>query len=149
MGVSIRQEDFEIKDGVLIKYQGKAQDVQVPDGVTAIGAGTFSDSSLSSIVLPEGLTSIGRRVFQRCDSLRSIIVQSLQPPVLDTELWYLKDEAASTAIEDPLVVFPIPDSILLFLKDTPPPAFIYVPPAALDDYRNTPAGRTTPTGCGP
>jgi hypothetical protein len=36
------QEDFEIKDGVLIKYRGKATDVQIPDGVIAIGYEAFS-----------------------------------------------------------------------------------------------------------
>ena len=34
--------DFEIKDGVLVKYNGNSADVVIPDGVTSIGNGTLS-----------------------------------------------------------------------------------------------------------
>jgi hypothetical protein len=71
----VPQGDFEIKDGVLVKYRGKARDVQIPNGVTSIGEGVFSVCfNLSSITLPAGLTSIGDNAFLGCESLSSIIL---------------------------------------------------------------------------
>jgi hypothetical protein len=60
--------------------------------------------------LPASLTSIGGMAFSECNSLRSIVVQALKPPILYWGLWDL--------------------------WDAPPPTLIYVPPAALDDYLN-------------
>ena len=34
--------DFEIENGVLVKYTGAGGDVVIPDGVTSIGNGAFS-----------------------------------------------------------------------------------------------------------
>ena len=65
--------DFEIENGVLIKYRGSGGDVAVPDGVTSIGDEAFRDcSSLVSIELPESVTSIGYRAFDKCRSLANI-----------------------------------------------------------------------------
>jgi hypothetical protein len=132
-GTSSPQGDFEIKDGVLVKYRGKAKDVRVPDGITGIGKWAFSGceslssitlpvslttigdgafslcKSLGSIILPAGLTSIKNGIFYGCGSLVSIIAQALQPPALHS-LW-------------------LP-------QFAPPAVIIYVPPAALEDYKN-------------
>ena len=67
--------DFEIIDGVLIEYHGKAADVAVPEGVRKIGNCAFFDcSSLTSITIPEGVTSIGDNAFNWCNSLTSITI---------------------------------------------------------------------------
>ena len=51
--------DFQIEDGVLIRYTGKDKDVVIPDGVTRIGAKAFfSCRSLTSITIPDSMTSI-------------------------------------------------------------------------------------------
>ena len=56
--------DFQIEDGVLIRYTGKDKDVVIPDGVTRIGAKAFfSCRSLTSITIPDSVTSIGRSAF--------------------------------------------------------------------------------------
>ena len=36
--------DFDIKDGVLLKYSGRDRDVIVPEGTVAIGEGAFKDN---------------------------------------------------------------------------------------------------------
>jgi hypothetical protein len=71
--MSIQRDDFEIKDGVLVKYRGKTADVRVPDGVTTIGGEAFSEcNSISSIILPVSLTSIGDNAILFCENLVSI-----------------------------------------------------------------------------
>ena len=65
--------DFEIEDGVLINYSGKAEHVVIPAGVTSIGAWAFKEcSSLKSIEIPKSVTSIGYATFLGCSSLKSI-----------------------------------------------------------------------------
>ena len=65
--------DFEIKDGVLVKYKGKGGDVTIPSGVTSIGKEAFYKcTSLASINIPNSVTSIGTFAFYQCTSLASI-----------------------------------------------------------------------------
>ena len=65
--------DFEIKNGVLVKYRGNDTDVVIPDGVTEIGDYAFNGcKSLSNITIPEGVKKIGNSAFAGCSSLKSI-----------------------------------------------------------------------------
>lgn len=67
--------DFQIKDGVLIRYTGKDKDVVIPDSVTSIEIGAFRGCiSLTSITIPDSVTSIGNRAFENCKSLTSITI---------------------------------------------------------------------------
>ena len=67
--------DFEITDGVLIKYRGRDTKVVIPDGVTIIGESAFRDcGGLTSIVIPNGVTSIEKRAFSECSELTSIVI---------------------------------------------------------------------------
>ena len=67
--------DFEIKDGVLIKYKGKASEVVIPNGVTVIGDEAFKErKSLKEVQIPNGVTSIGKLAFYFCSNLTSIII---------------------------------------------------------------------------
>lgn len=73
--------DFQIKDGVLIRYTGKDKDVVIPDSVTKIEYRAFGKcNSLTSITIPNSVTSIGEGVFEDCESLTSI-------KILDLEAW--------------------------------------------------------------
>lgn len=58
-------EDFEIQDGVLIKYKGKGGHVVIPDGVACIGFRAFDGcKNLTNITIPDSVTSIGDDAFQ-------------------------------------------------------------------------------------
>jgi len=65
--------DFEVSDGVLIKYHGTAEVVYVPDWVTSIGHGAFYDNHrIKEVVLPSSVTSIGQTAFYNCYNLQTI-----------------------------------------------------------------------------
>ena len=49
--------DFEVENGVLVKYTGAGGDVVIPDRVTGIGDRAFSQcKSLTSVTIPDGVT---------------------------------------------------------------------------------------------
>ena len=55
--------EFEIDNGVLIKYHGDGGDVTVPYGVEAIGNYAFYDcKNLASMVVPQNVVNIGDSV---------------------------------------------------------------------------------------
>lgn len=56
--------EFEIKDGVLVKYKGDNKDIVIPEGVTHIGEKAFYNCSfIESITIPKSLKSIGEKAF--------------------------------------------------------------------------------------
>ena len=66
---------FEIQSGVLIRYDGKAQWVRIPESVTEIGANVFSGhTEITSISLPNKLTTIGAGAFKGCSGLTLITI---------------------------------------------------------------------------
>lgn len=70
--------DFEIENGVLVRYHGKAEYVEIPDGVTAIGrssvvSGVFEGyQKLLGVTIPNSVTKIGERAFGYCEQLTRI-----------------------------------------------------------------------------
>ena len=71
--LTCNDQDFDIKDCVLIKYLGKAEAVKVPDGVTKINDFAFEgNSTITSVVLPQGLQVIGNSAFCMCKNLKTI-----------------------------------------------------------------------------
>ena len=69
-------EDVIIPESVVfnaITY--RVTSIDIPEGVTSIGNGTFSGcSSLTSITIPNSVTSIGERAFELCSSLTKIAI---------------------------------------------------------------------------
>ncbi len=70
---NLSNEDFEIENGVLVKYKGNATEVKIPNGVTAIGIGAFRNcSTLQAITIPASVTSVGSSAFAYCTGLQEI-----------------------------------------------------------------------------
>ena len=69
---SSKNSDFEIKDGVLLKYRGASKNVVVPDGVKLIGQYAFKDSDVEYVKLPDSLIKIGQYAFLYAEDLVSI-----------------------------------------------------------------------------
>lgn len=67
--------EFLVEDGVLTAYHGAAEDVAIPEGVTAIAAGAFAGNHiLHTVTCPEGLARIEGGAFRGCDALWQIRV---------------------------------------------------------------------------
>lgn len=65
--------EFEINDGVLVRYNGEDAEVRVPTGVTQIGEGAFlNKSKIAEVYIPQGVTNIGKRAFEGCKNLKYV-----------------------------------------------------------------------------
>ncbi len=92
------QEFYEIANGVLIRYTGREEELEVPEGICTVGEGAFKGCvslrkvvlpvgvqcimgdafkgcrRLEEIVFPDGLTYIGRYAYHRCHALKRAIL---------------------------------------------------------------------------
>lgn len=69
--------DFEIVDGVLVKYHGTSDCVTIPETVTEIGEGAFGwRDDITRVIIPEGVTKIGDEAFDLCENLSEINLPS-------------------------------------------------------------------------
>ena len=67
--------DFEIKEGILVHYNGSDAEVVIPAGVQSIGEEAFrGNESLESVTIPEGVSRIERKAFDNCHNLTSITI---------------------------------------------------------------------------
>ena len=64
--------DFVIRAGTLIKYNGAAVDVTIPDDVVAIESAFENCIGLKSVTIPDGVTLIGDNAFKNCKNLTSV-----------------------------------------------------------------------------
>jgi len=72
----MNKKEFEIDDGILLKYKSDKQHVVVPKNVIKIGNESFKRcSSLESVEIPEGVEEIGG-VFYGCYSLKNITIRT-------------------------------------------------------------------------
>jgi len=66
-------DEFEIRNGILVRYNGTKTEVIIPGGIDTIGIEAFQDNTLvTSVVIPDGVRNIGRNAFTRCSSLTSV-----------------------------------------------------------------------------
>ncbi len=65
-------KDFEIVDNVLIKYNGSASNIVIPDNVIIIGKGVFKNSRIISVFMPDTITEIQEHAFYQCYDLKSM-----------------------------------------------------------------------------
>ena len=51
---------FKVKDGILLKYNGKCRKISIPEEITVIGEDDFSYcDSIETVIIPSSVTSIG------------------------------------------------------------------------------------------
>ena len=68
-------EDFEVRAGKLISYNGASADPVIPDNVTNIGERAFANcESLASVQLHAGIDTIGKAAFLNCRRLKKITI---------------------------------------------------------------------------
>ena len=73
--VTAAASDFEIKDGVLTKYNGNATSVIIPDGVTEIGKDCFAyNADISTVIIPSSVKTLAQGAFYECENLQTIVV---------------------------------------------------------------------------
>ena len=91
-----------------IYSMGGVRNVIIPDGMTSITWGAFSEcSSLTSIVIPDSVTSIGSSAFSGCSSLTSIEIPA---SVTSIGGWAFSGCSSLTSIEIPASVTSIGNS---------------------------------------
>ena len=79
-------DDFEIVDGVLVKYHGAQRDVVIPEGLTEIGYVSFShNDDIETVVIPDGVEKIASNAFAGCRRLRKVSIPE--------GLFYIGDKA--------------------------------------------------------
>ncbi len=65
--------EFEVEDGMLVRYNGSDATVRVPAGVTAIGQAAFmGNETVAEVILPDTLESIYSLAFSGCTALSRI-----------------------------------------------------------------------------
>jgi hypothetical protein len=83
----VADSDFEIVNGVLIRYHGMGGNVTIPNSVTTIGDFAFSAChSLTSVTIPNSVTTINDYAFQNCH-LRDVYVGWTSPLTITAEVF--------------------------------------------------------------
>ena len=68
----VKQKDFDIMSGKLVRYNGRSEDVFVPDGVRVIGRFALSQNeNIKNITLPPCCREIEKAAFFECASLET------------------------------------------------------------------------------
>lgn len=93
--------DFTVKDFVLVKYCGVKSDVKIPNGIKVIGKNAFEKSKVISVVIPDSVLAIDSKAFFGCDKLTNI--------TMSNNIVEIKEDAFSCCPE--LNSFIIPNSI--------------------------------------
>jgi hypothetical protein len=81
-GENLKLAAVQIPEGITYIGDGtfasnELVNVTIPDSVTSIGSGAFSYcTSLTSVTIPDSVTSIGDKVFSNCTSLTSVTIPS-------------------------------------------------------------------------
>lgn len=78
MEIGMKEQEvqyFQIENGVLIRYTGREEALQVPEGIHTVGEGAFKGCvSLKKVVLPRGLGCIMGDAFKGCRKLEEVVI---------------------------------------------------------------------------
>ncbi len=67
--------NYEIEDGVLIRYLGDAENLELPDDITVIGEEAFAgNTTLAKIRIPYGVTEVRDKAFLNCKNLSALVL---------------------------------------------------------------------------
>ncbi len=86
--------DFKTENGILLKYEGAAEEVRVPDGVTAIGKEAFAETAVRSVTLPEGVLRIDEQAFAVCEKLERVELPESLASIGKYAFYYCKSLAS-------------------------------------------------------
>ena len=68
-------DNFEIKNGKLINYNGSDTRVEIPSSVKSIGSRAFGSCDVTKeIIVPDSVECIDDIAFIKCNSLESVII---------------------------------------------------------------------------
>ena len=74
-------EYWDTQCTIIKKYIGQATDVVIPQTVTTIAAGAFSDSpTITSVTIPSGVTKVEDGAFSGCTALKNVTCLAAVPP---------------------------------------------------------------------
>ena len=94
----------------LLKYNGSAESVRVPDGVVSISPNAFAyNTTVKEIILPDGLEKIGDNAFVHCYSLEKILIPSTVSHIgagaFDDTVWMYNQENDFVTVNGILVAY--------------------------------------------
>ena len=72
-------KDFEIEDGILIKYVGEDTTAVIPMGVVKVDKFAFEDSNVVEIILPSTVGAISDVAFNETPNLQKLVVSEDNP----------------------------------------------------------------------
>ena len=76
-GTIVPDSDMKVVDGCLLKYTGKDKHIILPDHITSIFGGAFSQNyRLASITIPDSVTAIDDEAFKHCANLSRVTIGS-------------------------------------------------------------------------
>ncbi len=71
-------EEFQIEQGLLVKYRGRGGQVVIPDGVVSIRGNALSEcGAITAVSFPDTLKTVGEFAFNNCETLDEVYVPSL------------------------------------------------------------------------
>lgn len=75
--------EFDIRDGVLVHYNGNDRVINIPNDVIAIGAHAFRGcESIEQIIIENNCTVMRSGAFAECPNLKSVIVRGMEISML-------------------------------------------------------------------
>ena len=88
MQAKAANNDFTIKNGVLVSYNGNGKDVKIPNGVKEIGKKAFfCNNKIEKVTIPKGVTKIGDSAFTNCSKLHTVTVPKGLKKIEDSAFW--------------------------------------------------------------